>query len=305
MQDPARDAGTDSPRAPDGTIVQGADPGTSCVPAAPAGWQGPLVIYEGIGVKPPDCLLGFDLADDGKGDPTGEAATCGCTCGEASGMTCAPPVINFFSDAACSAGKSCGMKDQPTSTTCAAFDLTGCNGPHFALSDAKATGGACSPMPTKNVPAMVFKSVRVCAPKRADPSGCPNGSVITPTTGLPFEPETYCIARSGPRDCAFVSFPARRVYYKTLNDMRDCSPCTCDAPAGASCSGGSVQFHDDAACTTGTAPFGPPPLACTNGPKLHGVYKPGTASGGSCTAHPSQPVGSVDAQNATTLCCTQ
>jgi hypothetical protein len=281
----------------------------ACIPAVPPGWQGPLEIYEGAGgpppPTPPSCAGAYpSVAYDGNGSPVAPAATCSCSCGAPSGVVCDPPLANYFSDNTCAA--SCGTKNQPIASTCTPLGLGGCGGTHITIGSSVASGGTCAPDAGSQVPAPAWMGdVRLCAPSGSTaPSGCDAGEVCAPTTDLPFEPSTYCIARNGTWTCP-AGFSALRTYYQSSVDTRACTPCTCGAPSGATCTGGTCEASGSTSCQGGSFPLSVP-QACANLGALQAALISGlTSNGGSCAPDGGQPTGTFTPTTPTTICCTQ
>src|SRR6185436_4844277 len=144
-----------------------------------------------------------NTAYDGFGAAVAPAATCSCTCGDATGMKCDPPLANYFKDANCTL--PCGVPNQPITAgpSCTPLGTTGCAGTHFTLSAPTVSGGTCPPQASSNVPPWGFRaSARLCSGVVvATADGCARDRVCTPATALPFAPGNYCIARPGSWPC--------------------------------------------------------------------------------------------------------
>jgi hypothetical protein len=276
--------------------------GMVCVPAPPDLWQGPLIFYEAQGASlpaPPDCPAPYALIYDGHGSPTGPPADCNCTCGPPTNVACTPPVMNLFTNT-CTAGNECAVPTQPIGKTCTNLNLGGCGGPHFTISGSSPEGGSCAPAtpnPTLRPSAWTVE-VRLCA-FRAAPTGCADGKVATPATGLPFDPN-YCIAQKNDTNCP-PTYPVKRSYYEAYTDDRACDPCTCGPPTGVTCTG-TVTTGGANTCTGG-AVYNVPLTTCTNDPKAAAIFD-GGPTGGSC-APQSHPKGGLTATTPTTVCCVQ
>jgi hypothetical protein len=279
-----------------------------CVPAPPAGWQGPLAIYEGTGGPPPPappaCAGSYtSRVYDGLNAPNAPPSDCTCTCDPPLGITCDGPVLNLFSDPCTT---HCGTPNQRITTTCTILGLGTCGGTHFVLDASSPTGGACAPSSTTALPDAGWTgNVRLCAMATGAPfvGVCDAGEICAPTTGLPFE-SAHCVAQAGTASCP-AGYPVRHVYFASFSDSRGCTPCGCAPPTDASCGGGTVAFYNDTACTapafTATAP-----QACTNlgGPK-GAKFSGATPSGASCAPDGGAPTGAFTPTTPTTICCTR
>jgi hypothetical protein len=147
---------------------------------------------------------------------------------------------------------------------------------------------------------------RLCAPAATPAaSGCDAGEVCAPVTALPFQTQTYCIARSGIQTCP-TSYPAQRIYYQSFTDTRACSPCTCGPASGATCSGGSVNFYGAPTCSGGVTPMSVPEACGSLGGARVGIFSDAaTPSGGRCVPDGGAPVGGFQGATPTTICCRQ
>jgi hypothetical protein len=303
---------TDARTTPDGQADgahqdSGADAGSACtcVPEAPAGWTGPLEIYEGMGGPPPPApppcsgAYGTDVYD-GTASPVAPPATCTCACGAPSNATCPDPVANYFSDSACTV--SCGTTNQSISADCIGLGLSGCSGAYFTLTQ-PAAGGTCAPIFTADVTPPAWKAaVRLCQPTvPPTATGCLAGSVCAPTTESLFE-SNYCVSRIGAAACP-SGYPISRTYDQSFSDTRGCTPCTCGAHAA--CAGGGVATYPQPSCN-GTEKAYLAPLGCTS---LAGATDAtpitATPSGGPCSPAGGTTTGMFTPTAPTTICCTQ
>lgn len=305
---PALDGPHDAPQDVVDAAPDGAPCTAACVPAAPAGWEGPLEIYEGMGGPPPplppSCTGAYPtVVYDGTGSPVAPAAACSCTCGAPTGTSCDPPVVNYFSDNTCTT--TCGTPNQPIPTTCTALGITGCGGTHIRISNPVATGGSCIPDAGATVPPAGWSAaVRLCAAATPPgPSGCDAGSVCAPTSGLPFETATYCVARSGAWPCP-AGYPSQRTYYGGAVDTRACAPCTCGAPTGATCSGDVLSLYGATCSGTGTQVTIPQTCTGLGGSKMMGLSAGVAPTGGACAPSDAGATGSFTPTTPTTICCT-
>ncbi len=283
----------------------------ACVPAVPTGWQGPLEIAQTMGGPMPAPPAGCDAgaypveAFEGLGSPDASAASCTCSCGAPSGITCTPPVANYFSDSTCMT--SCGTTNQTVATTCTTLMLGTCGGTHVNVGSSLPSGGACAPDAGSTVPPVDWSArARLCAPPSTwSSAGCGAGEVCAPVAALPFETGTYCVVNnSGVVSCP-PGYPKQRVFYESSTDTRACSACTCGSPTGATCTGGTASFYGST-CTGNPGLTMPVPGTCGNlgGAKV-GVFSGVAPTGGSCTPMGGAPTGSFQPESPTTVCCTQ
>lgn len=136
-----------------------------CMAAPPAGWAGPIAIFEsatGQGAPAP-CGVGFEATPvfDGYAELTAPASTCAaCACGAPANVTCSGPVLTFFSEQSCAT--PCGTPVE-VGATCAIAGPT-CRG--VIVGAPQARGGTCAPSGGKatTAPLAWAKSARACAP---------------------------------------------------------------------------------------------------------------------------------------------
>jgi hypothetical protein len=277
----------------------------SCVPAVPAGWQGPLEIYEGLGATP-DCDAGAypNVSYDGKGPPDASAAACSCSCSAPSGGACAAPLASYFDDFNCT--QSCGTQNQPIESTCTALALGGCGvGTHVAIAGSVASSGSCAPDAGAQVAAPTWAGlVRLCGSSGTPaPGGCNAGEVCAAASDPAFEPTTYCITQTGTWTCP-VGYAAPRTYYDGFVDTRGCTPCTCGSPH-ATCTGGTFEGNNGSACTGTLIPL-PVPTVCSNlGGAKSALISGLILDGGSCAPEGGAPTGTFTPTTSTTICCTR
>ncbi len=281
-----------------------------CVAPPPVGWQGPLAIYEGQGGPPapplPSCpgpAYGA-LAYDGYASPVAPAATCDCKCSPPSGATCPTPSLRYYADPGCNV--ACAP-DEPLGATCAPLQTRGCGNPRVAVEAPSPVGGSCSAQATVQIPPAAWSAdVRLCAPAVAPAaSGCSGAQVCAPATSSPFLSGVYCVARSAPSPLACpAGYPAQHVYYEGAFDSRSCTACSCDGPAGITCTG-DVSFYGSSSCRSSPSTVGVP-LSCTGLRDSRAVMaSPLSASGGGCAPRGGAPSGAFTPENPTTVCCTQ
>lgn len=289
----ARDAGAQPVDAADIEVLDGPDGACACVDAPPTGFRGPLAAWNATSVAPA-CGGAYGAQFlEGVSDVQGAAATCGCTCGAATGTSCPSSFsATVFANNACT-GSKCDT------VTLAVGQCTkvgaNCNHVNGISATITPTGGSCAAQPTKSVPPRSNeKAVRLCERAELPAQGaCKGSQVCVPLPPSPFEARP-CIASPGDVACpAFYSY--KRVVYSGMTDTRDCSACTCNGPAGTCTAsiqvecGGSVKSLANA-CLALPDPVGVQLMA-----------QPTFA--GSCAPVGGQPIGALAGTGATTLCC--
>jgi len=134
-------------------------------------------------------------------------------------------------------------------------------------------------------------------------SALPDASAVVP------DPFRVCVAHEGDVECpGFAPYTKRHLLYEGIDDSRGCSPCTCGAPTGSTCSA-LVTIYSDAACSVqlGSATATSSAPACTD--VLPGAALASKSAGsvsytpGSCTPSGGTPVGDAVPTMPVTFCC--
>jgi len=276
----------------------------ACVAAAPSGWSGPVALYSATASAAPACGAAFAATPsfDGNATLTAPQATCSaCGCGAPSGVTCAGPVMTFFTDDTCQNQTSSPITVTSTCTITPFSVATTVAAP-------AATGGTCTPSggaPTKSPPAWADVA-RACTP--ATPvaqADCATDQVCMPAPAAPYA-TTPCVMQAGVATACPAGYPAGpQVFYAGVDDKRDCTPCQCAGPAGGACASPTPAIN---ACTppggTWTAPGTCTPITGPEPVKLAGA--PTLVDAGACTlTGGGVPSGAATPSGATSFCCTQ
>jgi hypothetical protein len=271
-----------------------------CSPAAPSGWQGPVVFKESDGDA--SCTGAFDReAWRGGNDPQAEPASCSaCTCD--GGSSCAS-AIDFVS----SGEEQCGGTSCSTSINQACAEISPACLADLTTAYVKtkvASGAGCQPSEQHaDKPAPQWRThALACSPAKASSGGCAKDEVCAPAAdgGGGFE-DRYCVYRPGEHDCP-ESFSDRRVYHRAFADTRECSAC--------SCGGDECQYRwrvynaDDASCSTPLLELSNAGQCVQVNPK-DGKLRVGAmiSGGGACKASGGESSGDVSADDPVTLCC--
>jgi hypothetical protein len=289
-----------------------ADPtcaGYACAAAAPAGWLGPVALYEDA-PAPPACPAGYGIAADSSGGLTAPGADCTCAC-SASGQSCSAPAAQFYSDVSCSPGSACSTAVSVPSGSCTPVAPCGGASVSFNAPTPAWSGGTCTPMATADAGPWAFTTqARLCSwSGSADiPGGCglATDQCLKKPTGL-FQ-TSFCIYHVGdppPSSCPPGAYANRRVYFSSAVDTRQCTTCSCASPpTGGGCSG-SIALYSGSTCAgtpAGTLTFGTTAcLSLTSPMRALGSY---TATVGTCAAASGGvAAGAVQGTGATTVCC--
>ncbi|HYQ43414.1 MAG TPA: hypothetical protein VER11_15645 [Polyangiaceae bacterium] len=277
-----------------------------CIARAPAGWQGPMALWEGSGSSTvPGCPPGYADPTDLHSELIAPDGACTCTC-SAEGQVC-DAELRIFDDLACT--HACA--NVPTTLTCAA--VSGCVGSQGSVSVDSVTisGGTCVSK-VSDIPPPTWKyNERLC--QTNDSGSCDDpGKVCAPTPRVPYGAQ-LCVKRDvfvgqDPPPCPTAySHPFKSLHSEYM-DHRECSPCTCGSVSGGSCSG-SFSMSSKNACAADFT-FG----VDDDCPKFNlgqGTVHPTsiknnlTVHPGSCgVATPSKPSGeAIESGTVTIVCC--
>jgi hypothetical protein len=292
-----------------------------CVPPIPAGWQGPFEIFRGKN-PPSTCSANFFPSYQGNDGIDAGPATCGCSCGLATGVQCADVVASFFVSTlgvtSCASVGHCKDVPLPSQSCIAGIDVakTQCPGllgstglnTNMQASLPGADGGSCEPIPTTTLPPVQWdRSTLACISMVASAQvDCPAGTLCAPSPSTPFD-STFCIAQAGDVVCPATGYPNKSISFSGTIDGRRCTGCACGPVTGSSCTG-YVDVTPTPSSPTGTSCGSnytryQLPASCDP------VQQPGdfratvTPQPGSCTPTQPTPSGNTFPAGATTFCC--
>ena len=275
----------------------------ACAPAPPAGWQGPVALWQGTGTEPA-CSMFYLPAFQGGLSPSTAGAQCGCSCDSPTGSTCGPVSVDFASG--CSTSSPCNTTMvAPGACVSAQSIINACGGgTGFTVSGSAASGGSCLSKASVTVPTPMWGTEAVaCQPSGQSPVGCASGQVCIPVAAPPFG-SSFCVEKAGNSSCP-SGFPTMHLYYGGFDDTRGCSPCSCGTPSGVDCNGGQVTTWGNPNCSANQASaVAPPSSACTPTGGVKSIKFATSPDGGSCAPDGGQPTGTLAAQTVTTICCT-
>jgi hypothetical protein len=287
------------------------DDGFACTPPAPDGWSGPLEVYDGP-TAPTTCGPDFEgPVFVGGSAPVANPAMCECTCDLPVGVTCGPVTVPFYPGSTCPAGGDC-VEKAFTPSVCTRVDLTAdCTAAttSMVLPVSLATGGGCTPVPTKVVPPPAWSvAVSACISGlgNSQASDCTGGDICTRLPSPPYA--DICIAQAGiVAACPAGRYTDRRVYTAAFDDTRDCAACTCGAVSGATCTSELDVFSSAGAaptCPGAAQVIYPAPTSCSFIQKTGDFRLQATVADiGSCSASPPAPIGALTGAQPTTFCC--
>jgi hypothetical protein len=325
-----KDAGGGGAGGGSSSTAGGADAGDAgepcpgqCVPIGPLGWSMPALLWTGKESDAPECPSRAPAQGyEGHADLNAPSLCGACQCDSPSG-SCALPTTLTAAAATCP-GTAPGVVHTPFNApagwtgACTAMDAIQAGVPcpggfcvqsltiaPLALveSGCKASMG---PVPTDG-PATWGTYARACL--GVSYPACSNpGEVCTPSAEPPPPGFKQCVYQKGDNECAYP-YADKHLFYDGFDDKRMCTPCTCGAPVGSTCTG-LVSVFKDNACSTLLGSF---PVDAT-GPLCTGILPAGSALGsksagavtytpGTCQPDGGQPMGSADPSGPSTFCC--
>jgi hypothetical protein len=258
---------------------------------------------------------------NGHADLTASAATCGaCSCEPPSGSCKLPATVTAHA-------ATCALVDATTQPTPfdpapgwdGACDFSGaipagklCPGgvacvQSVTIAPLTVNESGCTPVMQpvpESYPSSWGTFARACT--WAPHDGCASQGDVCSPAAAGFR---ACVATPGDVDCPASSpYVDRHVFYGGIDDTRGCTPCTCGAPTGSTCTG-SIAIYSDAACSAQVfadliTSSGPScidvPAGSALGSKKAG---PATYAPGACAANGGEPVGSAVPSQPVTFCC--
>lgn len=306
----------------------------ACVSEAPAGWMGYFTVYDGDAANDPGCPKLYPMPSyQGNGGLNAPSVTCSqCTCGAPTGQTCqAMKIANlgelFVSNDTC-------LQQTQMQASCGKFIATNTDGACYSggvagganncgepmgmscpgggqpcnvgsvFGDPMAVGGGCPPSPqVPNKPPATWSSFGRACGETSLGTGCNAGQVCLPKAISPYQ-SGVCISKPGEVMCP-PTFPKQHIYYDSFDDTRDCTPCTCGAIQGASCSM-SLNLYSDGGCANLLVSI--PAGGCkdlSGNPTVGSRKAVNIAFTGTCQVDASggKPMGAVTGKNPITYCC--
>lgn len=288
-----------------------------CVEAAPSGFLGPVVFYDGLASQTvPNCDGAFPAkVFDAHDQLVADALSCSaCSCAAPTGLVCGGAKPEFFEKAGCASGCSWTSTNEMQANGCytIGFDFGGttqCTTGPTALTvpSVTASAGSCAPSPATQPKATYSWGEEGRACGQVAPivtGGCPGSQVCAPKAFGAFA-KVCVVHQGGDVDCPATSYTDKHLLYAGADDSRACSPCACDSPA---CTG-SVQVFQQSGCTTvtQTVPLGVSSCAAIRAASVVSAGKSEEyvryVPDGHCAATGGQATGDVSPSQPVTICC--
>ena len=270
---------------PDSDTDAGAEP--SCETGQFAhwshGWESPSWVWMGPEDQAPECPQGpTSISYEGRADLVAPSVCEACTCDPPTG-SCALPSKLTASTVACNisggSSTSFGAPDPWDGSCYGANQVPGGAAQSLSIGPLVMTEKGCAsgpPVAAKIVSLRWETFARAC--DVALPTGTIDRSVCLPAD--PIAPGfKACIFSDSEEECPNERvgnvFTEKHVFYRGVQDDRQCSTCTCGAPTGSLCTA-QLYVYDDASCSGSplmSNPISSAKLAC------HDIPIPGQALG--------------------------
>jgi hypothetical protein len=283
--------------------------GAACISPAPAGWQGPFIVYDGNQSNAPTCGAPEPnqiLTAHGDLNPAPQAqCSPPCGCNPPTGGACSS-MVDVWGD--CS---KCGSSETQAAVGSCIYgygQLYGCNGggvTGIAVALIGADGGSCTgTTQTATKPPFTWQqAILGCSAGSFVQADCAQSLVCVPLGAPPFEANA-CVMQAGDVGCPGQPYSSKRLVYGGADDTRGCSTCTCGPPTGirtcpttAALYGAVDTYCNPQNPTHQAAPF------CV-GPQDMIVTASGPPTGGSCApSGGGAPTGGVTPSDPITVCC--
>jgi len=275
-------------------------PGGVCVPAAPAGWEGPVALVES-GTGPVSCSGDYPIKSALLvADATGADAECAaCSCGDPQNQGCNVGAGIGYDSADCDGvmtnlpALGDGCKAVPAGTVNSIMYPGGTLGPV----------GTCSPQGggVSGLPSAFGTDVTLCEVAGAAPSCDDEGGACLPFPDSPFA-QTLCVYIEQDVECPDGPYSKQHSYDKAGQDLRGCSDCDCESPQAGSACGLTIDAYSASGCDSGFLEAG---LAgtCINAAVTGGGLRGAEHEPVACYASGGEPVGQAKLGNQITMCC--
>jgi hypothetical protein len=307
--------------------------GNLCVPPIPAGWTGPIALYDnglqagGPAPSPVPCSSADGAYTQpfpnststqlGHYTPTAVQPTCGCSCGATvTGVTCPNPTVEVGTSSCPVGGTTATGTATPTCTQLTTQDINS-----IQVTLGTASGGSCAtnetglPVPTWSSTTGWEGTGNACFTGTTNygTTGCTGGDICVPPPPTPFSNGAVCIYFPGQQSCPPGSgYTTPHDYFSGASDTRGCSySCTC-TPTGVACTS-DVTVSNQASCTGGITlnnlPNGCTPSSGTPENIQPAFIQATVSSSGSCTfaagaiSGGAQATGGVTPNGQVTVCC--
>ena len=279
--------------------IGGSVPGCDgvCVPKPGSGFGDSFMsLY--IGSSSPSCGSAAELLHAHNGELTAETACSACTCGAASGGSCALPNVTFYSASNCTGTPQTLsiLGNQACKNIVLSFQPYG----SLKILPPAVTHGSCSASGGELVagPATASEQALGCALDSAPSDACGAGSACVSVPPDPF-PLRVCVQGGPDADCP-EGLPAKYVLYTEVEDTRSCTACQCGT-ASTTCRG-TLSGYNSSNCATFDDTLNVQD-GCTNNQVWGSMKWNSGLSQGTCPPSGGEVEGEVAPAGPITVCC--
>lgn len=258
-----------------------------CVPLAPEGWDGPVVVLLGTGTAPACPAQAPEELFIGRAGLSAPPAECSCEC---SGGSCDTTLY-----ASLAGGCTEDLPVPVTEGMCEPIDTSAVPADTTVFIPPT---GVCEPQASERVsPLQWGDEVRVCT---GSLGSCGDGACVPPSVAG----EGVCIVRDGEHTCPLSGYTQSFVFHRSADDTRGCS--TCDCGGDLQC---TLDIYQDPGCSG--MPFYSAPLDSEVCEPIANVIPNGqegpvgllVESMGQCTPQGGESSGEATPADPFTLCC--
>jgi hypothetical protein len=239
--------------------------GYACV-NPPAGWTGPIALFEGTSAILPSCPSSFPTqAFVGRSGVSVPIHTCNdCSCAPLA-VNCAAASVEFFSETSCTGVPVLTLTQSAACTQIPAAVQRAeilAPTPTAAAECTKSGGGVAGSLPAVTFGANAIGCTAAGPGEGCDGSGA-NAACTPPSTA---EFNQICVFRRMNAGACPGDFPVRHTYSEQFNDTRGCSDCDCGNPnpapactaqttafATTDCTGPSTNLNNNGVCLDASA----------------------------------------------------
>lgn len=295
-------------------------PGLQCVPAVPAGWNGPVTRLDDDDPDIDSCGGAYpDSVAGGATDIVAPAPDCDCSCAAPSGGACSPSIDVRLYDVTC--GTTCNVNyGSCANVTTTLADLGSgtfldddWNGIRLWPDAPQVTANpTCEPVSNHVIPELQLSHVELCAPAAALEETCEGDDVCVATPDEPFA-ATSCIWTEGATQCPAGDYVERDIIYRSVDDTRSCSECSCGGAQNVACEGQiavsrswpnhfelPTMYPADGNCSDRIAPSG---IVILGDVTFAIAYDPPDPTASGCPASGGEASGIAAGSQPITLCC--
>jgi hypothetical protein len=203
-----------------------------CVPVAPEGWEGPVVLVESSADDDePACEGSYpDVTAVGYDRLVAPPAECGCSCGEAVDVSCPLTLVARYWGADSTCSENVPAQYELSTTSCNNLPAPLDPNTYWTAAPVQATGGSCEAITHESIDTARFETRVTACGGAALVDGCAEDQICTPRADEPYG-DHLCVWKAGEDTCP-AEYPESHALYTDVVDERACDECTCASPTG-------------------------------------------------------------------------